>query len=64
MYEDTKRYLGWKTICDDATSGVIALDRGQQRQANDSRDTAGTAVDARLIEAYHWLIVPEQAPSP
>ncbi len=31
-----------------------------QRQANESRDSAGTTVDARLIEAYRWLIVPEQ----
>lgn len=60
VYEDTKRYRGWKSISDDAEKGVISLDRGQQRQANESRDSAGSTVDARLVEAYRWLIVPEQ----
>lgn len=60
VYEDTKQYLGWKSIADDAEHGVISLDRGQQRQANKSRDDAGSTVDARLVEAYRWLIVPEQ----
>ena len=29
-----------------------------QKHANDSRDSAGTTFDARLIGAYRWLIVP------
>jgi hypothetical protein len=60
VYEDTKRFLGWKSIADDAERGVISLDRGQQRQAIESRDSAGSTVDARIVEAYRWLIVPEQ----
>ena len=60
VYEDTKRYLGWKSIADDAERGIISLDRGQQRQAIESSDSAGSTVDARIVEAYRWLIVPEQ----
>jgi hypothetical protein len=38
----------------------MPLDRGQQAQAETSRDEAGRATDARLYDACRWLLVPEQ----
>lgn len=59
--EEAKRFIGWHSIASDGKAGTIALDRGQQTQAESSRDEAGRAVEARMYDAYKWLLVPEQA---
>ena len=58
--EEAKRYLGWRSIAQDGKTGAMNLDRGQQTQAEASRDAAARALEARLHDAYKWLLVPQQ----
>jgi len=57
--EAVRRYLAWDSIVDEAES--LELAPSQLKQAQTQRDSANSAVTARLPEAYQWLIVPVQA---
>lgn len=54
-----RQYLAWCSIVDEAET--LNLDRHQTRQAVSRKESAYSAVAARLPETYQWLIVPTQA---
>lgn len=54
-----RRYLAWKSILSERVE--LNLDPHQVRQAENQRDAANGAVEARLPETYCWVIVPTQA---
>jgi hypothetical protein len=51
-------YLAWESIVGD--KDALNLDPHQVRQAETQRDSANKTVDARLPEAFMWLLVPFQ----
>jgi predicted AAA+ superfamily ATPase len=53
-----RRYLAWTSILDEKET--LNLTPFQTKQAETQRKTADAAVTARLPEAYHWMLVPEQ----
>lgn len=54
-------YLGWSHVMDAADE--LDLTQNQKNQATDKKRQAHETVDARLLGAYHWALVPE-APDP
>jgi predicted AAA+ superfamily ATPase len=56
--EAVRRYLAWETIVAEKESRDLSPH--QVRQAETQKKTADSAVDARLPEAYQWLLVPTQ----
>jgi len=54
----TRQYLAWKSIWEQRET--LNLDAFQSRQAETKCRTADETVDARLPEAYQWLLVPNQ----
>jgi len=59
--EAIRRYLAWESILDEKNE--LDLTPHQVRQAETQRGSADSAVNARLPEAYQWLLVPNQ-PTP
>jgi predicted AAA+ superfamily ATPase len=57
--EALRRYIAWQSIVDEAET--LNLDPHQRKQATNQRENANSVVDARLPEAYQWLLVPSQA---
>jgi len=53
-----RQYLAWKSIWEERET--LNLDAFQSRQAETKCGTADETVDARLPEAYQWLLVPNQ----
>ena len=53
-----RQYLAWSSIWDDRVT--LNLDQFQTRQAETKKKSADEAVDLRITEAYHWLLVPGQ----
>jgi predicted AAA+ superfamily ATPase len=51
-------WLAWRGVVGDATT--LNLDEHQKAQANDRVDDARRTVDARLRDAYVWLLAPRQ----
>ncbi|CAL8981588.1 hypothetical protein RHODGE_RHODGE_02918 [Rhodoplanes serenus] len=56
--EAIRRYLAWTSILDEKEG--LNLDPHQVRQAETQQKSAAGAVEARLPEAYQWLLVPVQ----
>ena len=56
-----RRYLAWQSILDEQDE--LDLTPHQVRQAETQKSSADSAVNARLPEAYQWLLVPQQ-PTP
>ena len=56
-----RRYLAWQSILDE--KGDLDLTPHQVRQAEAQKASANSEVNARLPEAYQWLLVPQQ-PTP
>ncbi|MDE0069281.1 MAG: Swt1 family HEPN domain-containing protein [Caldilineaceae bacterium] len=54
-----RRYLGWRSILDDRDS--LDLPPHQVRQAQQQAESADGTVDARIGEAYPWLLAPGQS---
>ncbi|MEV6346536.1 Swt1 family HEPN domain-containing protein [Actinoplanes sp. NPDC051851] len=54
-------YVGWSRVLDDADE--LDLTQNQKNQATEKKRQAHETVDARLLGAYHWALVPE-APNP
>ena len=52
------RYLAWQSILDEKDE--LDLTPHQVRQAETQKASADSAVNARLPEAYQWLLVPQQ----
>ena len=56
-----RQYLAWQSILDEKNE--LDLTPHQVRQAETQKASADSAVNARLPEAYQWLLVPQQ-PTP
>jgi hypothetical protein len=56
--EAVRKYLAWESIVAEQTT--LDLSPHQVKQAETQRDAANTTVNARLPEAYQWLLVPTQ----
>jgi len=56
--EAVRRYLAWESIVAEQTT--LDLSPHQVKQAETQRADADSVVDARLPEAYQWLLVPTQ----
>jgi hypothetical protein len=56
--EAIRRYLAWQSILDEQEA--LNLDPHQVKQAETQLASADGAVDARLPEAYQWLLIPVQ----
>ena len=59
--EAVRRYLAWQSIVGEKE--ILDLSPHQVRQAEAQKGGADSAVDARIPEAYQWLLVPVQ-PTP
>ncbi len=59
--EAVRRYLAWESILDEKET--LDLSPHQVRQAQSQKESANSAVTARIPEAYQWLLVPVQ-PTP
>lgn len=58
LEQAVRQYLAWTSIWNDQQT--LNLDQFQTRQAETKRQSADEAVDLRISEAYHWLLVPSQ----
>ena len=58
LHEAIRRYLAWVSVFSERVE--LNLDPHQVRQAENQRDAANGAVEARLPEAYCWVMVPTQ----
>ena len=58
--EAVRRYLAWESILAEKEK-PLNLTPHQVKQAETQRDSADSAVTARLPEAYQWLLVPVQS---
>lgn len=56
--EATRRFLAWESIV--AEKDTLDLSPHQVKQAETQKDSANGAVNARIPEAYQWLLVPVQ----
>ena len=59
LHDAIRRYLAWVSILSEQVE--LNLDPHQVRQAENQRDAANGAVEARLPETYCWVMVPTQA---
>jgi predicted AAA+ superfamily ATPase len=56
--EAARRYLAWESIVDE--KDTLDLSPHQVKQAEEQKKSANSVVEARLPEAYQWLLVPVQ----
>lgn len=54
-----RQYLGWKDVLNNA--GELDLTPSQRQQAEEQTQKNSDTATARLLGAYHWLLVPSQA---
>ena len=57
--EAVRRFLAWESILGEKE--ILDLSQHQVKQAQNLKDSASSAVNARIPEAYQWLLVPTQA---
>ncbi len=57
--ESVRHYLAWESILTDKES--LDLTAHQIKQAETQKSAANSAIDAKLPEAYQWLLVPTQS---
>ena len=56
--EAVRRYLAWESILSEKE--ILDLSPHQVKQAETQKGSADSAVNARIPEAYQWLLVPTQ----
>jgi predicted AAA+ superfamily ATPase len=56
LIDATRLYIAWKSIQDDSED--LNLDAAQNRETRNNLHRANETVDARIKEAYCWLLVP------
>lgn len=59
LEDATRQYLAWQSICGDREE--LGLDAFQARTAETRCKNSDETVEARIPEAYQWLLVPEQS---
>jgi len=58
LEDAVRQYMAWSSIVDETET--LNLDAHQSKQAVSRKESAKSAVDARLPETYQWLLVPTQ----
>ena len=58
LQDAIRDYLAWKSICNEREQ--LNLDAIQSKQAETKRNKADETVNARIPEAFQWLLVPNQ----
>ncbi|HHY05947.1 MAG TPA: ATP-binding protein [Clostridia bacterium] len=56
LKQAVRLYLAWKSVKDDSEN--LNLDAAQNRETDNNLRRCGETVDARIKEAYCWLLVP------
>jgi hypothetical protein len=56
LKQEVRRYLAWKSIKEDSED--LNLDAAQNRETENNLRRSNETVDARIKEAYCWLLVP------
>jgi hypothetical protein len=56
LKQAVRHYLAWKSIKEDSED--LNLDAAQNRETKNNLNRANETVDARIKEAYSWLLVP------
>lgn len=56
LKQEVRRFLAWKSIKDDSED--LNLDAAQNRETENNLRRSNETVDARIKEAYCWLLVP------
>lgn len=56
LKQEVRRFLAWESIKDDSED--LNLDAAQNRETKSSLTRSSETVDARIKEAYCWLLVP------
>ncbi|MBN1931790.1 MAG: ATP-binding protein [Desulfobacterales bacterium] len=62
VYDNTKRYLAWKSIVDD--KDALNLDQHRIKEATKNRNDYDTRLNGVISQAYKWVIAPNQEPNP
>ena len=60
VYEQTRRYLAWKSIVDD--KDALNLDQHRLKEAAKNRNDSEDRLKGAVSEAYRWLLAPHQEP--
>ena len=60
VYEQTRRYLAWKSIIDDKDS--LNLDQQRLKEANHNMNDYDSRLNGALCETYKWVLAPYQKP--
>lgn len=58
LKQGVRQYLAWNSI--QGESETLNLDAFQRKQATAKRDEANKIIEARIPEAYIWLLIPDQ----
>lgn len=61
VYDQTKRYLAWKSIIEDKDS--LNLDQYRLKEASHNKQDYDTRLQGAIVEAYKWILAPYQEPS-
>jgi hypothetical protein len=56
LKQEARRYLAWKSVKEDSED--LNLDAAQNRETDNNLNRSNETVDARIKEAYCWLLVP------
>jgi predicted AAA+ superfamily ATPase len=56
LKQEARRYLAWKSVKEDSED--LNLDAAQNRETDNNLRRSNETVDARIKEAYCWLLVP------
>jgi len=56
LKQEVKRFLAWRSIKEDSED--LGLDAAQNRETDNNLRRSNETVDARIKEAYCWLLVP------
>jgi predicted AAA+ superfamily ATPase len=58
LKQEVRRYLAWKSIKDNSGSDGLNLNAAQNKETDNNLARSSETVDARIKEAYCWLIMP------
>jgi predicted AAA+ superfamily ATPase len=61
LAQAARDFLAWTSIVKDGEAGRLNLDGTQLVQAKSQSSSANETAKVRIVETYHWLLVPEQA---
>jgi len=62
VYDNTKRYLAWKSIIDD--KDALNLDQHRLKEATKNKNDYDERLNGVIMQAYKWVLAPNQEPNP